>query len=142
MKVHILLTDDQGRVFEGEATLVASSARRSGPGKVAIVARPTRHARAALDFGLHARPFMKRLGGNLGGPQKFTLLLAHMVKGKAGVAVAMDNIKRQWSRMKGPMGGDFYTMYGTRAKDAGWVDTPKNGHYALRANWADALERK
>ena len=142
MRAHIVLTDEQGRVYEGEVTLTSPSGNRPPAARKTAAARPPHLSRPELDFGLHARAFMKRFGSGLGGPQRFTLLLAHMAKGKAGVAISAEDLRKQWSKMKGPMGGDFYTMFGTRAKDAGWVDTAKKGQYALRANWADALGKK
>lgn len=95
-----------------------------------------------LDFGLPLRAFIKRYSNGLGGPQKFTLLLAYMAKGKAGVSVAFPDIKKLWNRMTGLTGGQFHNVYAARARDEAWVDTPKNGQYALRANWADALGKK
>jgi hypothetical protein len=82
---------------------------------------------------------MKRHGKSLGGPQKFTVLLARLSGGKIGTAISLKEIEKAWNRMTEPMGGRFNPAYTTRAKDNGWVDTPKTGSYALLSGWASAL---
>lgn len=82
---------------------------------------------------------MKRHATGLGGPQKFTMLLARLSGGKTGVAIGLKEIEKTWNRMTEPMGGKFNTAYTTRAKDNGWVDTPRTGYYALRPSWTGAL---
>jgi hypothetical protein len=140
MKVHVVVTDSAGKIFEGDAVLVAVSgaarARRTSNRKAE---RPTREA---LDFSLPVRAFMKRHARRLGGPQKFTALLARLTMGKVGVAKSLKEINNAWNRMTEPMGGRFNPAYTTRAKDNGWVDTPKIGFYALRPDWASALGKK
>lgn len=137
MKVRVVVTDGGGNTFEGEATLVAvGGARKPRP---APRPKPPAPSRAAPDFSLPVRAFVKRHAKGLGGPQKFAVLLARLSGGKAGGAIALSEIEKAWNRMTGLMGGKFYTTYAVRAKENGWVDTPKTGHYALRSAWAEAL---
>jgi hypothetical protein len=137
MKVRIVVTDSGGHTFEGEATLVAvDGARppRQTPGR-----KPRAPARPTLDFSLPVRAFVKRHAKSVGGPQKFTVLLARLSGGKTGAAVALKEIEKTWKRMTGPIGGKYNSAYTTRAKDNGWVDTTKTGHYFLRSGWQEAL---
>jgi hypothetical protein len=139
MKVRVVVTDDSGNTFEGEATLVAASVRRTRPTPDPKPQKST--ARTKPDLSLPVRAFMKQHGKGLGGAQKFTTLLAKLTDGRTGAAVELKEIERNWNRMTALMGGRFNPAYTTRAKDNGWVDTPKTGHYALRAGWEKALGR-
>lgn len=103
--------------------------------------KPGVPGRTSLDFSLPVRAFMKRHAKNLGGPQKFTVLLARLSSGKAGAAIGLKEIEKTWNRMTEPMGGRFNPAYTTRAKDNGWVDTPRTGFYALLSGWAEALRK-
>ncbi len=137
MKVRIVVTDGAGNAFEGEATLVAVGGAR--PPHRTSDRRPRVPARASPDLSLPVRAFVKRYAKGLGGPQKFTLLLAKLSGGKVGAAIGLKDIEKTWNRMTGLMDGKFYTTYSQRAKDNGWVDTPKTAYYALRSGWAEAL---
>ena len=92
-----------------------------------------------LSYSLNVRAFMKRYGGNLGGAGKFTLLLARLANGKVGLAVSVKDIETQWNKMKGVMGAAYNPAHSTRAKERGWLDTPKYGLYSLSADWMEAL---
>ena len=139
MKVHVVVTDGEGNTFEGEASLVAAPGTR--PARRTAGAKPQKKpsARPSLDFSLPLRAFVKRHAKGLGGPPKFTVLLARLSGGKTGVAITLKEIEKAWNRMTEPMGGRFNPAYTTRAKDNGWVDTPKMGSYALQGGWAKAL---
>jgi len=139
MKVHVVVTDGDGNTFEGEASLVAAPSTR--PTRRTTRAKPQKKpsARTSLDFSLPVRAFVKRHTTGLGGPQKFTVLLARLSGGKAGVAISLKEIEKAWNRMTKPMGGRFNPAYTARAKDNGWVDTPKMGSYALQGGWTKAL---
>jgi hypothetical protein len=141
MRVHVVVTDDNGKTFEGEATLVAASgargARKATAGKPKAPPAP---AGINPNLSLPVRAFVKRHVKGLGGPQKFTALLARLADGKTGVAVARSEIEKNWNRMTALMDGKFNPAYSSRAKDNGWVDTPKIGHYALLPGWKEALD--
>jgi hypothetical protein len=137
MKVRVTVTDGDGRTYEGEATLAPAGARRSRPAPRSP--KPAPAGRPAPDFSLPVRAFVKRHAKGIGGPQKFTMLLARLSGGKTGVAVSLKEIEKAWNRMTGLMGGKFHPMYVVRAKENGWADAAKTGHYALLSGWAAAL---
>jgi len=83
---------------------------------------------------------MKKYGHSLGGPQRFTILLARLAKGDANKEVALAELQKHWNSMKSLMGGPFNGAHPTRAKDNGWVDSPKRGVYVLAASWKEALK--
>lgn len=138
MRVRVVVTDGSGNTFEGEATLVAVTGTRRARPTPSL--KPQPQARTKPDLSLPVRAFMKQHGKGLGGGQKFTVLLAKLTGGKIGIAVTLKEIERNWNRMTALMRGKFNPAYTTRAKDNGWVDTPKPGHYALRSGWEKALD--
>ncbi len=82
---------------------------------------------------------MNRYARNRTGPEAFTLLLARLAGGNVGTEVRAEDIRREWDRMTGLLGGSFATVYGTRAKDEAWVDSPSRGVYVLLADWINVL---
>ena len=140
MKIHVVVTGDDGTVFEGETELVAVS--RSRPRRTATRGGHQSAQSDNLDFTLPTRAFIKRYARGLSGARKFTVLLAALAGGKAGVEVSFKEIQKTWNRMTEPLGGKFNPAHTTRAKDKGWVDTPKTGFYILRPSWAEALKKK
>jgi hypothetical protein len=140
MRVHVVVTDDAGIVFEGETTLRAGGprARRT----TTELGRETRRRNGeALDFTVHVRAFMNEHAKRLGGPQKFTLLVARLAGGKVGETASLKEVIKHWNKMKAAMGGRFNSAHPTRAKDKGWVDSKKAGTYELMRSWANALEK-
>jgi len=95
-----------------------------------------------LDFSLPERAFIKRHAKGLKGPQKLTVLVARLANGKTGEAVSFKAIEKAWNRMTEPMGGKFNAAYTTRAKERGWLSSPKTAFYALRSGWEEALGEK
>ena len=139
MKVRLVVTDAKGNTYEGEATLVATGGTHPRGNASARKPRATMTVRVGPDFSLPMRAFMKRHAKGLGGPQKFTLLVAKLSRGKIGPGISLGELEKAWNRMTALM-GKFNPAYTTRAKDNGWVDTPKTGHYALRSSWTGALD--
>jgi hypothetical protein len=82
--------------------------------------------------------FMKKFAKGMSGSRKFTLLLAHLVKGKTGQEISGERIASAWNRMKQVLGGAYNAVHATRAKAEGWIDSPKWGHYALSNSWKEA----
>lgn len=138
MKISFVFTDDRGKEYEGSAELVpVHPTRKTRSGSV--IKPPASTVR--LSFELNLRAFMRRYSGGLQGDQKFTLLLARLAKGDSSKRVSFDEIRTQWNRMKTVMGGRFIAAYSNRAKEHGWVDTPRRGEYILSAQWKEALEK-
>jgi hypothetical protein len=90
------------------------------------------------EFALPLRPFAKKHARNMSGPQKFALVLAHMTKGQIGVEVELTPIRKAWSKMTELL-DDFNFAYPTRAKNHGWVDSPKKNVYTLLPGWTEIL---
>src|SRR3989344_547836 len=124
MKVRIILTTESGEVFEGAASL--SRIAVSGPAGVPGKTQASRAIFDTLAFNLNPRAFMNRYGHNGSGPQKFTFLLARLTKGKSGVVIPFETLKSTWNSMTGVL-GSFNNAYSLRAKENGWVDTPRYG---------------
>jgi hypothetical protein len=137
MKAEIIITDDKGNTLRGEVELAPTSVRRQKVKKEKTAKSSVGTARA--DFGLPLRHFVKTYSGRMTGPKKFTLLLAYMANGKPGHQVKLNEIESNWNKMKGLLGGEFNRAHSNRAKDYGWVDSPKQGRYLLRPSWTDIL---
>jgi len=135
MRAHIIVYLDGGDTLEGTAEL----RRKVGTGKRStrtdFTPEPRSGEKAQLDFSMPLRPFIKRHGAGLSGPKKLTLLLSHLTAGKPDVTVPLTEIEKRWSKMEALMGGPYNGAYGIRARDQGWVDSPKRGSLALRAGW-------
>jgi hypothetical protein len=95
---------------------------------------------AEPSFNMNLLAFMKQNAQGLSGPNKFTLLLAGVVKGSVSQEVSSSELKRQWNKMKVII-GKFNGAHANRAKANGWVDTPKHGIYTLSHSWKEALKR-
>jgi len=138
IRFHIAVTDESGRVFEGEAELalvdqraVKRSAKRTRTPKPSPTA-------ATVELDLPLRPFLKKYARGKSGPAKFTLLVAHLANGKVKSSIAFTDILRAWNGATAHL-GKFNAAHTTRAKDKGWVDSPKQGQYVLRPSWTQAL---
>jgi hypothetical protein len=70
----------------------------------------------------------------MGGPQKFALLLAHMARGDRKTEVQFKAIEKRWKKMKSLL-GKWNGAHSIRAKEHGWVDSPKTGMYVLLPGW-------
>lgn len=125
----------------------------NGPGKLAVRMlgdKPIRRLKAArmrnvaeqseLTFDTNPRFFMKKHARRLNGPQKFTLLVAWLAKGDRSRSVSYGAVHKAWGKMTAIL-GKFNPAHSTRAKDNGWVDTPRQGHYILSQSWKESLGR-
>lgn len=147
MRASIVITDDAGNVWEYELALRKSakaaedgSTRKQGPRKSAAVRKGKQAPQKSdLDFSLPVRPFIKRYASGASGPRKFAILVARLASGDTKVEVAFKDIERQWNRMTQLMGGRFNSAHASRARDAGWVDSPKHGVYKILSGWEGAL---
>jgi hypothetical protein len=135
MKIHITVIDDSGIAFEGDAEL--SRVSKPSKSKITRVKAPARGS--APQFSLNVSAFMNKHAKGMSGSQKFVLLVAHAAKGKSGHEVSSDDLVSAWNRMKRVMGGKFNGAHAVRAKDKGWIDSPKRGVYVLSDTWKDAM---
>jgi hypothetical protein len=148
MKAAIVFTDDDGRTWEYELRLVAqgrgskrpakASPRRT-PARVSSRPEPQPASKPNPVFSLPVRPFMKRYGAGTSGPRRFAILVARIAKGNLTTQVKSADVEKKWNKMKPIMGGTYNGAYPTRAKDSGWVDSPKAGSYVLLSEWKEAL---
>jgi hypothetical protein len=138
MRVHIVVTSDEGISYEGDADLVLSGA----PAATRRRAKKATTARASApdpDFDLPVRAFAKRYARSLSGPRKYAVLVARLCGGKVGQTISPREVERQWRSMTEPMGGDYNPAYASRAKNEGWVDTVDRETLVLRKDWINAL---
>jgi hypothetical protein len=64
-----------------------------------------------------------------------------MTGGKTDVQITREAIEKLWNKSKGVLGGNrFHPMYGTRAVEEGWINSPKWGTFVLRPDWRGALK--
>jgi hypothetical protein len=141
MKVQIVLIDDNGITFEGSADLsprASSSPARRGLRSVLS----SKASSVSVNFSTPMRAFVKNHARQLSGPQKFALLVAYLSKGIPETPVASTDIVNNWNRMSGLLGGRFNRAHSTRAKDHGWVDSPKHGVYVIQPGWEVILNAK
>jgi hypothetical protein len=140
MRVKIVVTNDEGQTFEGEADLAPAGRRRGRPTPARATAMPAAAIEAKVDLGLPLRAFLKKYATG-GGPRKFAMLLARLTGGKTGVEVTRETVEKEWARNKGVLGGGFQGMYTTRSKEEGWTDAGKTrGTFVLRSDWHGALK--
>lgn len=93
----------------------------------------------APDFSINARAFFKRYASGSSGPQKAVLAIAYVSKGEPGVAVTKADLHSVWGTSEGLL-GKRQTMYFTRAKENGWVDSRKEGEFSLETGWREAFK--
>lgn len=89
-----------------------------------------------LNFKLNSRAFFKKYGKGLSGPKRFVLVVAYLAKGNKQSDITSDEVKNCWNKHQKLLGGKLTTgVYGTRAKEDGWLDAAKNGSYHLTDSW-------
>jgi len=95
---------------------------------------------ASVSFEMNILAFMNKHARGLSGPQKFTLLIAYLVKGDLAGQASYQVIKAEWNKMKTVLGGECNSAHGNRAKARGWVEPEKQGIWKLTVLWKEALE--
>lgn len=93
-----------------------------------------------LAFNMNILAFMNKYARGKSGPQKFTLLVAYLVKGGSDAQASVQDIKTHWNKMKTVLEGPFNPVHGNRAKAKGWVEPEKKGMWKLTDSWKEALE--
>ena len=134
MRAAISVILDDGTIMEG---VVELRSRKTAPVHPAYMlnAAPEPDGSAAVDFSSGVRPFMKKHAAGLSGPERLILLVAYFAKGKPKTPVARGDVVRQWGKMKPIMGGKYNGAYDTRARETGWLESPKPGAFELREGW-------
>jgi hypothetical protein len=90
-----------------------------------------------VNFSLPFRPFIARyVRPSMSGREKFTLVVAFLTKGSVDKEVTLEDVKKQWRTMVSRL-KKFNLAHSNRAKDRGWVDSPKRGAYVLLAQWQE-----
>lgn len=103
------------------------------------------HAKASsghsesLSFNMNILAFMNKYARGRSGPQKFTLLVAYLVKGGDDAQASIQDIRNHWNKMKTVLEGPFNPAHGNRAKAKGWVEPEKKGMWKLSDLWMEAL---
>ena len=139
MRAQLTITTDTGVVYTGEVEL-ASSERIGRAGKAGLT-RPVESSSATTDinFDLPVRPFMKKYAQSMSGPKRLTLLIARLAQGDTQALVQRVEIGKLWNKMTLLMGGRFNPAYDTRARENGWVNSPKPGTYVLLPTWREVF---
>lgn len=146
MRVRLTLTTESGEVFEGDTDLTRRdkgvAPRKVKHGKVSE-GRPLGHSAARKstggtpDISMPLRPFLRQQVRGKSGAAKVTLVIAHLARGNTGVEVDSGEVQKAWNRATAFL-GEYNRAHATRAKDYGWIDSPKHGVYKLRDSWVNA----
>jgi hypothetical protein len=94
-----------------------------------------------LDFEKPLRPFIKQYAKGMSGPNKFTLLLARLVRGDLKKQVPLNEIQAHWDKMtsKSLLDLEFNHFFPAQARENDWVES-KKGLYNLRPSWKDIFK--
>jgi hypothetical protein len=95
-----------------------------------------------IDFDIPIRAFIKKYSKGLSGPKKFALLVAYFSKGELKKEILLDEIERNWNKMKSQklLGMEFNRFYAVTAKENDWVEAKKHGVYSLRPLWKEICD--
>jgi hypothetical protein len=137
MKASLVVTSPDGTVWSGEVDLSADGADKPARKKVLRVAA-TSSGLTASDLELPARAFFKKFANKATAAGKFALVVAHIARGATGKEVDTGEIEKVWNQNSGVLGGAYQTMYGTRSKEKGWVNSTKRGVFVLMDGWQKA----
>jgi hypothetical protein len=141
MEARISVTTSDGVVYEGTAVLSSAQQplRRSPSVSAKVAGAEVSRKPDDLQFTLPVRPFMKKFGAGKSGPRRLVLLVAHLAQGKVGASIEISTVQKLWGKMSALMGGSYNSAYVSRARDDGWVDSPKFGTVTLLSGWKGAL---
>lgn len=141
MKISIVVQDDSGCEYRGQVILTPDhEGMSSNRNPLADEAKtPQSPSPLEVDFELPVRAFIKKHASGKSGPEKFALLLGRMTKGNILSIVAGSDLQSEWNSMTSLMGGKYNTAYPTRAKERGWIDSPKSGSFTLLPGWTEVV---
>lgn len=141
MEARISITTSDGLVYEGTAALsnIDKNKAHKNSSSTGAAAKKASPRLSDLDFALPIRPFMKKYGVGMSGSRRLVLLVAHLVKGDIGPTVDTSAVQKLWGKMSALMGGAYNPAHASRARDNGWIDSPKAGTLTLLGGWKEAL---
>lgn len=131
MRVIVTVIDQGGIRYEGELEL--SRAPKASRKQTSPVTRSAKDS--GVRFDINERAFAKKYAKGIGGPKRFALLVAYLAKGEENRQVELKDIEKLWNRMTAILGGKFNRFYSNKAKENGWVNSPKPGVYVLCPDW-------
>lgn len=96
-----------------------------------------------LDFSLNERAFIKKYSSGFNGQEFFVLISAYLAEGKIGATIDLLEIKSIWKSCAGMIKVPYASIFSTRAKENGWVDSLKDarGSYVLGKNWQEIFKK-
>ncbi len=136
MRATITITTEEGAVYTGDMELLPLGMPRTKAGRHTATAPQT----AGLDFGLPVRPFIKKYATGMSGPKRLALLVARFAEGDVATDIQRTNVRKTWDTMTSLLGGRFNPAYDTRARENGWISSPKPGLYRLLPNWSEIFQ--
>jgi hypothetical protein len=139
MEARISITTTDGTVYEGTAVLTSPDKAPKASSATKATAKMASPKLNDLQFTLPIRPFMKKYGAGLSGSKRLVLLVAHLVKGDIESSVETSAVQKLWSKMSALMGGAYNPAHASRARDNGWIDSPKAGTLTLLSGWKEVL---
>jgi hypothetical protein len=87
---------------------------------------------------LPARAFLRKFASRATAAGKFALVLSFIAQGTVSKGIDASAIVRMWNQNSGILGGPYQTVYGTRSKEKGWVNSNKRGVFVLMDGWQNA----
>jgi hypothetical protein len=141
MEARISITTTKGIVYEGVAALSAANGSPKDLPQKQVKGNPDSTTEIdELQFALPVRPFIKKYAGGMSGSKRLTLLVAHTAKGKPGTPIECAQVQKLWGSMKTLMGSAYNPVHVSRARDQGWIDSPKSGTLVLLAGWKEIVQ--
>lgn len=110
--------------------------------KISVLETSVAPTGSKIDFDCNIRAFLKNYSKGISGPRKFALLVAYFSKGEPKTTVGINEIKKIWDANRTMLGGEFRSIYGTRAKENGWLDSSQKGFYRLSKRWQEIFYAK
>ena len=93
-----------------------------------------------LDFSMNIRAFINKFAKKKSGSEKFVFVVAFLAKGEVGKNISAHDIKKVWKKISAKdLLGQYNSIYSTRAKTQGWVDSKQYGTYCLTNSWKEIL---
>jgi hypothetical protein len=135
VRVSIIVSDDDGNSYQGEVELVPIVKTKAARKRVTGGSQAKTSTRVSVNFSAHIRAFARRHARDMTGPRRFALLVAYLSKGESHKEVLVADVEKHWNKMKPLLGGKFNKAYPVRAKEYGWVDSPKRGVYVVLPDW-------